>query len=124
MLLMTLKLLLVVAGRKQLAKNDIRLKVSKKNNIFDLKFLIRHPMETGRRVDKINNKLVPKDYIAALSIFINDKLVFDSHLSRSVSKNPFMHLKLKNLFSGDIIKVNWVDNKNKVYKYNKIINEI
>ena len=124
MLLMTLKLLLVVAGRKQLAKNDIRLKVSKKNNIFDLKFLIRHPMETGRRVDKINNKLVPKDYIAALSIFINDKLVFDSHLSRSVSKNPFMHLKLKKLFSGDIIKVNWVDNKNKVYKYNKTINEI
>ena len=121
---MTLKLLLVVAGRKQLAKNDIRLKVSKKNNIFDLKFLIRHPMETGRRVDKINNKLVPKDYIAALSIFINDKLVFDSHLSRSVSKNPFMHLKLKKLFSGDIIKVNWVDNKNKVYKYNKTINEI
>ena len=124
MLLMTLKLLLVVAGRKQLAKNDIRLKVSKKNNIFDLKFLIRHPMETGRRVDKINNKLVPKDYIAALSIFINDKLVFDSHLSRSVSKNPFMHLKLKKLFSGDIIKVNWIDNKNKVYKYNKTINEI
>ena len=124
MLLMILKLLLVVVGRKQLAKNDIRLKVSKKNNIFDLKFLIRHPMETGRRVDKINNKLVPKDYIAALSIFINDKLVFDSHLSRSVSKNPFMHLKLKNLFSGDIIKVNWVDNKNKVYKYNKTINEI
>lgn len=124
MLLMTLKLLLVVAGRKQLAKNDIRLKVSKKNNIFDLKFLIRHPMETGRRVDKINNKLVPKDYIAALSIFINDKLVFDSHLSRSVSKNPFMHLKLKKLFSGDIIKVNWIDNKNKVHKYNKTINEI
>ena len=124
MLLMTLKLLLVVAGRKQLAKNDIRLKVSKKNNIFDLKFLIRHPMETGRRVDKINNKLVPKDYIAALSIFINDKLVFDSHLSRSVSKNPFMHLKLKKLFSGDIIKVNWIDNKNKVYKFNKTINEI
>ena len=124
MLLMILKLLLVVVGRKQLAKNDIRLKVSKKNNIFDLKFLIRHPMETGRRIDKINNKLVPKDYIAALSIFINDKLVFDSHLSRSVSKNPFMHLKLKNLFSGDIIKVNWVDNKNKVYKYNKTINEI
>ena len=124
MLLMTLKLLLVVVGRKQLAKNDIRLKVSKKNNIFDLKFLIRHPMETGRRVDKINNKLVPKDYIAALSIFINDKLVFDSHLSRSVSKNPFMHLKLKKLFSGDIIKVNWIDNKNKVHKYNKTINEI
>ena len=124
MLLMTLKLLLVVAGRKQLAKNDIRLKVSKKNNIFDLKFLIRHPMETGRRIDKINNKLVPKDYIAALSIFINDKLVFDSHLSRSVSKNPFMHLKFKKLFSGDIIKVNWIDNKNKVYKYNKTINEI
>ena len=124
MLLMTLKLLLVVAGRKQLAKNDIRLKVSKKNNIFDLKFLIRHPMETGRRIDKINNKLVPKDYIAALSIFINDKLVFDSHLSRSVSKNPFMHLKFKKLFSGDIIKVNWIDNKNKVYKYNKTINDI
>ena len=124
MLLMILKLLLVVVGRKQLAKNDIRLKVSKKNNIFDLKFLIRHPMETGRRIDKINNKLVPKDYIAALSIFINDKLVFDSHLSRSVSKNPFMHLKLKKLFSGDIIKVNWIDNKNKVYKFNKTINEI
>jgi len=85
---MTLKLLLVVAGRKQLAKNDIRLKVSKKNNIFDLKFLIRHPMETGRRVDKINNKLVPKDYIAALSIFINDKLVFDdSTLNSKIVSN-------------------------------------
>ena len=61
---MILKSLLVVAEKKQLAKNDIRLKVSKKDNIFDLKFLIRHPMETGRRVDKINNKLVPKDFIS------------------------------------------------------------
>ena len=84
-------------GRKQLAKNDIRLKVSKKNNIFDLKFLIRHH-GNWKTVDKISNKLVPKDYIAALSVFINEKLVFDSHLSRSVSKNPFMHLKLKNYF--------------------------
>ena len=124
MQLMILKLLLVVAGRKQLAKNDIRMKVSKKNNFFDLKFLIRHPMETGRRVDKISNKLVPKDYIAVLSVFINEKLVFDSHLSRSVSKNPFMHLKLKKLFSGDTIKINWIDNKNKIYKYNKTIDEI
>ena len=43
---MTLKSPLVVAEKKQLAKNDIRLKVSKKDNFFDLKFLIRHPMET------------------------------------------------------------------------------
>ena len=84
---MILKSPLVVAEKKQLAKNDIRLKVSKKDNFFDLKFLIRHPMETGRRIDKINNKLVPKDYIASLSVSINDKVVFDSHLSRSVSKN-------------------------------------
>ena len=121
---MILKSPLVVAEKKQLAKNDIRLKVSKKDNFFDLKFLIRHPMETGRRVDKISNKLVPKDYIAALSVLINEKIVFDSHLSRSVSKNPFMHLKLKKLISGDIIKVNWIDNKNKVYSYIKTINEI
>ena len=121
---MILKSPLVVAEKKQLAKNDIRLKVSKKDNFFDLKFLIRHPMETGRRIDKINNKLVPKDYIASLSISINDKIVFDSHLSRSVSKNPFMHLKVQKLFAGDVIKVNWIDNKNKVYKYKKTINEI
>jgi sulfur-oxidizing protein SoxZ len=81
-------------------------------------------METGRRVDKINNKLIPKDYIASLNVTINDKLVFDSHLSRSVSKNPFMHLKVKKLFAGDIIKVSWIDNKNKVYKYKTTINEI
>ena len=81
-------------------------------------------METGRRVDKISNKLVPKDYIATLSVLINEKLVFDSHLSRSVSKNPFIHLKLKKLISGDIIHVNWIDNNNKVYNYIKTINEI
>jgi len=121
---MILKSPLVVAEKKQLAKNDIRLKVSRKENFFDLKFLIRHPMETGRRIDKINNKLVPKDYIASLSVSINDKVVFDSHLSRSVSKNPFMHLKVQKLFAGDIIKLNWIDNKNKVYKYKKTINEI
>ena len=94
---MILKLLLVVAEKKQLAKNDIRLKVSKKDNFFDLKFLIRHPMETGRRIDKINNKLVPKDYIASLSVSINDKLVFDSHLSRSVSKNPIYAFKTQKI---------------------------
>ena len=121
---MILKSPLVVAEKKQLAKNDIRLKVSRKENLFDLKFLIRHPMETGRRIDKINNKLVPKDFIASLNVSINDKVVFGSHLSRSVSKNPFMHLKVQKLFAGDIIKVNWIDNKNKVYKYKKTINEI
>ena len=114
----------MAAERKQLAKKDIRLKLLKKNNFFDLKFLNRHPMETGKRVDKINNKLVTKDYISSLNVSINDKLVFDSHLSRSISKNPFMHLKVKKLFAGDIIKVIWIDNKNKVYKYKKTINEI
>ncbi len=90
--------------------DKIRTRVTLSGGILDLKMLIFHPMESGLRKDAVTKKLIPRHFIDRLEIKLNEKLVMETHLSRSVSRNPFLHFRLKNTNSGDIIKISWTDN--------------
>ena len=89
--------------------DKIRTRVTLDGGILDLKMLIFHPMESGLRKEAVTKELIPRHFIDRLEIKLNEKLVMETHLSRSVSRNPFLHFRLKNTNSGDVIKISWTD---------------
>ncbi len=102
-------------------KNKIKTRVTLKGKIADLKMLIFHPMESGLRKDSVTKKLIPRHFIEILTIELNETLVIESHLSRSVSRNPFLHFKLKNVVVGDKIKISWHDNFDQTGKIETVV---
>jgi len=89
------------------AKVKIRGKI--KDGVAEIKSLMPHPMETGTRRDA-DGQVVPAHYIQTVTCFKNDEQVMQAHWGPAVSKNPFFAFKVKNAASGDVIRVDWVDN--------------
>lgn len=89
-----------------MAKIKLRTKV--KGDVVEVKALLDHPMETGRRKNK--GELVPAHYITEVTVEANGKVVMSCDMGGSVSKNPYISFKYKGA-KGDKIKLSWVDNK-------------
>ena len=89
------------------AKVKIRGKI--KNGTAEVKSLMPHPMETGTRRNA-DGDIVTAHYIQTVTCFKNDEQVIQAHWGPAVSKNPFFAFKVKNAASGDVIRVDWVDN--------------
>ncbi|MFL2556203.1 MAG: thiosulfate oxidation carrier complex protein SoxZ [Gammaproteobacteria bacterium] len=90
--------------------STIRLKTKIRDDITTIRLIVRHPMETGFRVDDETSELVPEHYIKKISFEHNDKLIFSCDWSRAVSKNPYLSFMFKNSKVGDKIKITWLDN--------------
>ncbi len=77
----------------------------------EIKILISHPMETGRRREA-GGAVVPAHFIQHVTLSHNGKAVLTSQWGTAISANPFLSFTLKNAKKGDKITVQWVDNKN------------
>ncbi|WP_333824062.1 thiosulfate oxidation carrier complex protein SoxZ [Pinisolibacter sp.] len=78
-------------------KPRIRLPSSvKKGEVFQVKTLLKHPMESGNRKDE-SGKALPRKIINKFVCKANGKEVFASDFYTSVSADPFLtfHLKLE-----------------------------
>lgn len=88
----------------------MRMRITRKGDVADVKMLIFHPMETGYRKDKVSGEIVPKHFIKTLQAMHNGETVLEVQWSRSVSRNPFLHFRLRNAKAGDIVSIAWQDN--------------
>ncbi len=100
---------------------DIRVKTKTRDNITTVRLIIRHPMETGFRVETENSELVPAHYINLVQVRHNGQLVLSCDWSRAVSKNPYLSFKFRNAAVGDRLTVFWSDNKNKTNTFETTI---
>lgn len=75
----------------------------------EVKVLIRHDMETGKRKDS-SGKIIPPHFIKTLVAKYQDRVVLDTVMGISVSKDPFLSFKFKDGAVGNKITVTWVDN--------------
>lgn len=75
-----------------------------------IRILISHPMEHGRNRDKTTNALIPAHFIQELTVSLNQKVLVNSVMGPSVSKDPYFAFLLKGGKAGDEISVAWVDN--------------
>jgi len=91
--------------------NDpMRIRIIRKGDIADIKMLIFHPMETGYRKNSVTDEIVPKHFIKTLQALHNGATVLEVQWSRSVSRNPFLHFRLRGASAGDEIVIAWEDN--------------
>lgn len=82
----------------------------KKGEIFQVKTLISHKMETGQRKDKKTGKKIPRLILNKFVCKYNGKEVFSSTMHPAVSANPYMAFYLKAVDSGTL-DLSWTDDK-------------
>ena len=94
-----------------MAKSKARVKVpktAKKGEIFQVKTLISHKMETGLRKDKKTGAKIPRFIISKFSCTYNGNVVIDCDWYTPISANPYMAFFVKAEKSGKLI-FKWTD---------------
>lgn len=91
--------------------NPMRVRATEKGGEVDVRVLMSHEMETGQRKDE-SGQLVPAWFIQKVDVKLGDKTVFMAEFGPSVSKDPFLHFKLKGSANkGDKLAITWLDNR-------------
>ncbi|WP_130536951.1 thiosulfate oxidation carrier complex protein SoxZ [Thiomicrorhabdus indica] len=87
----------------------IRMRGKSKGGVAEIKALIKHPMESGVRMNKKTGKPYPAKYIDMVEVSVNGTAAINSQWSGAVSANPYMAVKVS-ANSGDEVKVTLKDN--------------
>jgi len=75
--------------------------------VFEVRVLIRHPMETGLRHNDIG-QLIPQNVIHLLTCRYNGVEVFRAELFPGVAANPYVSFFTTAVASGEL-EVSWTD---------------
>ncbi|MDP2804731.1 MAG: thiosulfate oxidation carrier complex protein SoxZ [Gallionellaceae bacterium] len=87
-----------------------KMKAAIKGEYAEVKMLMQHVMENGRRKDDEGN-VIPAWYITAFKVKHKDEVVFEGQFGTSVSKNPYLICRFFGAVAGEKITVSWVDNR-------------
>ena len=90
--------------------NDMKMRARLKGDIAEVKILMSHPMETGRRKNHMD-ETVPAHFIQLVTVTLNDKPVLEAQWGTGISKNPYLTFHVKGAKVGDKIQVTWHDNQ-------------
>jgi sulfur-oxidizing protein SoxZ len=88
---------------------NIRTRGQVRGGVAEIKSLIRHPMESGARMDQSTGKPFPMKLITNVDVSVNGNRVVDAQWSANISTNPYMHVNVA-ANSGDEVTINLVDN--------------
>jgi sulfur-oxidizing protein SoxZ len=94
--------------------SSIRLKTKIRDGVTTVRAIIRHPMETGFRIDSETNEFIPQHYINEIVIKHNGSVVITCDWSRAISKNPYLSFMFEGATIGDKVELSWTDNRNNV----------
>ena len=100
-----------------------RVKVPKKvkaGEVFQVKCLVSHKMETGQRKDKKTGETIPRMIINKFVATFNGQEVFSADWHPAISANPYMAFFMKVEESGEL-ELTWTDDKGKTISTKKKI---
>jgi sulfur-oxidizing protein SoxZ len=86
-----------------------RLRARRLAEFTEIRLLLRHPMETGRRVDASSGALVPANYIERLTIRLESRVVADCRLGTGVAADPSFTFRVKTGEPGERVTASWKD---------------
>lgn len=89
--------------------NNMKMRAQLKGDFCEVKVLISHPMETGRKKAD-NGEVIPAHFVQLLTATLNGKTVLEAQWGTGISKNPYLTFRLKGAKLGDIVAVTWHDN--------------
>jgi sulfur-oxidizing protein SoxZ len=90
-------------------QRNMRMSAKLKDEVTEVKMVINHPMETGRKKDDFG-QLIPVHFIQLITITLNGKPVFEAQWGTGIAKNPYLTFRVKGAKVGDKLQANWVDN--------------
>lgn len=90
--------------------DNMKIRAQFKGNITEVKLLMSHPMETGRRKNDAG-EIVPAHFVQQVTAFLNDKRVLEAEWGTGISKNPYLTFRLKSAQLGDKVSITWLDNR-------------
>ena len=90
-------------------QRNMRMSAKLKDDITEVKMVINHPMETGRKKDDFG-QLIPAHFIQQLLVALNGKHVFETQFGAGIAKNPYLTFRIKGAKVGDKLETIWVDN--------------
>lgn len=85
---------------------------AKKGAIVEIKALIRHPMETGYRVDSVG-KPIPRHIIERFTVTYAGTEVFRMDMTQGVAANPFIAFSTVATETGEFVFA-WQDSRGEV----------
>jgi sulfur-oxidizing protein SoxZ len=85
------------------------MKAAVKGDYTEVKMLMQHVMENGRRKDD-NGNLIPAWHITEFKVKHKNEVVFAGQFGTSVSKNPYLICRFFGAVAGEKITVSWLDN--------------
>ena len=88
----------------------IKIRAREKGGTTTVKFLLKHPMETGLRKDKKTGKKIPAHFISDVDVSLNGASVMTAYLGPGVSTDPYLSAEITGASKGDTVTVAWVDN--------------
>lgn len=87
-----------------------KIRATLKEGHTEVKILMLHEMETGRRKNEAG-ELIPAKYIIEAKVRHNDRVVLECQFGTAVSKDPYLTFRFKGGKQGEKISVSWIDNK-------------
>ena len=90
--------------------DPMKIRITLKGEVADVRVLMKHPMETGLRKDAGGN-VIPVHFIQELTLRVNGKTVIEGQISQAVSRNPVFSFRVKGVKPGDRLEISWLDNK-------------
>ncbi|TCS64304.1 thiosulfate oxidation carrier complex protein SoxZ [Varunaivibrio sulfuroxidans] len=94
-------------------------KTAKKGEVFEIKTLITHPMETGNRKGK-DGKKIPRMIINKFTCTYNGNEILRADMNTSISANPYFAFYARATDSGTF-EFAWTDDNGKTVKTSKNI---
>jgi len=82
----------------------------KKGQVFEVKCLISHKMESGQRKDRKTGENIPRLIINRFVATYNGAEVFAADWHPAISANPYMAFFMKAEESGEL-ELTWIDDK-------------
>lgn len=77
-------------------------KEMKRGDIFEVRLVIQHPMETGFRFDDVG-KRIPRNVITSVECNYNGVEIFSASLSSGISANPYLQFSTRAVDSGELV---------------------
>ena len=102
-----------------MASADIRPRVRipkslKRGELFEVKTIVSHDMETGLRKDKVTGKNIPRDILNTFRATYNGKEVLKASWHPAVSSNPYTAFYVTADQSGPLV-LTWTDDGGNAY---------
>lgn len=92
---------------------------AKKGESVDIKAILRHPMETGYRVDNVGKK-IPRNIVTDMTVTYGGVEVMRWKLQPGVAANPFIGFSTVAIETGELV-FTWTDDTGQVFRESRML---